>query len=259
MKTIRIIFVITVSVLLTGNLTAQSKDRMFNLKDLRKLVGISSPKISPDGSRIAFIKSVPDWEKDKNKQEIDLVNIKEKSLRCLTFHRKDISKLAWSPDGNNLSFISEDSSTKKPQIYIMPMNGGDAVCLTNSKTGVSEYTWSPDGKKIAYVAQDTIPNPKEIKHHEDAFKVTDNNYMVRKVLQPWHLWIIPAGGKGKAKQLIKGSVSLCTDQETISPLVWSPDGKSIHLSILSGCLGRKFLAFNNFGNRYRRGRNENLN
>ncbi len=205
---------------------AQSTGKPFRLEDLRKIVSIASPKISPDGSRIAFIKSKPDWKTDKNNQEIDLVNIHEGTLRSLTYHREEISGLSWSPDGSRLAFISKDSSTKKPQIYIMPMNGGDPVMITESKTGVAEYTWSPDGKKIAYVAQDTIPNPKEIKHHEDAFKVTANNYMVREALQPWHLWIVPSEG-GKARQLTKGEQSLQTDQETISPLIWSPGGGSV--------------------------------
>ena len=106
------------------------------------------------------------------------------------------------------------------------MNGGDPVMITKSKTGVNEYAWSPDGKNIAFVAQDTIPNPKEIKHHEDAFRVTDNNFTARAVPQPWHLWIVPAKG-GKTKRLTQGTWSINTDQESISPLSWNPDGKSI--------------------------------
>ena len=213
-------------ILLFGTVMAQQAKNTFELKDLRKLVSISSPKISPDGSEIAFIKSKPDWKTDKDKQEINLVNINSGSIRSITYHRKEISGVSWSPDGKSLAFISEDSSTKKSQIYIMPMNGGDPVMITKSKTGVVEYTWSPDGEKIAFVAQDTIPNPKEIKHHEDAFKVTANNYMVRAALQPWHLWIVSSKG-GKAKQLTRGAQSLQTDQETISPLIWSPGGGSI--------------------------------
>lgn len=212
--------------LFSGIGTAQNVKQPFKLDDLRKLVGLSSPKISPDGKSIAVIVSRHDWEKDKSSQEIDLIKIKEGTFRSITYKREDLSHLSWSPDGSKLAFISKDADSKKSQIFIMPMDGGDPVCITKSKTGISEYTWSPNGEKIAFVAQDTVPNPKEIKHHEDAFQVTDNNYMVRAAVQPWHLWIVPAEG-GQAKQITKGSSSLCTDQETISPLVWSPDGKEI--------------------------------
>jgi len=222
-STTKTVFII---VLTAGIIFAQSNKKPFQLKDLRKLVNISDPQISPDGSRIAVIVSRPDWKEDKSKQEIELVNTTDESIRSLTYKREGISNLKWSPDGKSLAFISKESETKKPQIYIMPMNGGDPVCITESKTGVSEFTWSPDGNKIAFVAQDTVPNPKQIKHHEDAFQVTDNNYTVRAAVQPWHLWIVPAKG-GKAKQITKGSTSICTDQETISPVAWSPDGQSI--------------------------------
>jgi len=142
-------------------------------------------------------------EKDKAIQNIDLINSDGSSLRTLTYKREGISDLNWSPDGKSLGFISKDPETKKPQIFIMPMSGGDPVCITKSKTGIKEFTWSPNGKTIAFAAQDTVPNPKAIKHHEDAFKVDDNNFLVRAELQPWHLWIVPSAG-GKAKTINEG-------------------------------------------------------
>jgi len=221
----RIVFII-ISVLSTGIIYAQANKKPFQLDDLQKLVNLSEPKISPDGSRIAVIVSRADWKEDKSKQEIDLVNLADDSIRSITYKREDISHLSWSPDGNSLAFLAKEDETKKPQIYIMPMNGGDAICITVSKTGITEYAWSPDGQKIAFVAQDSVPNPKEIKHHEDAFQVTDNNYTIREAVQPWHLWMVSAKG-GDAKQLTKGPKSISTDQETISPIAWNPDGKSV--------------------------------
>ncbi len=205
---------------------SQENSGKLKLEDLRKIVDLSSPQISPDGKNIAVIISRPDWEKDSRKQEIDLVNTKNGSTRSITYNRESISNLRWSPDGNKLAFISKDTESKKTQIYVMPMNGGDPIKITESKSGVNEFSWSPGGSMIAFVAQDTIPNPEEIKHHEDAFKVTFNNYLVSKEVQPWHLWIVSSKG-GKAKRLTEGKFSLCTDQGSISPVEWSKDGKSI--------------------------------
>ncbi len=198
----------------------------FQLKDLRKLVRISSPQISPDGKQVVFIATRPDWKNDKSKQEIDLVEVANGALRKLTFQRKGLSMLRWSPDGKKLAFLSKDPATKKEQLFVMPMGGGDAVRVTDSKTGVDSYAWSPDGKQFAYIAQDTLPNPKAIKHHEDAFRVTDNNYMVRRAVQPWHLWVVSARG-GKARRLTKGTYSLGTDQGSMSAPAWTADGKNI--------------------------------
>ncbi len=226
MNSIVRIFIIMLLVSTTGVVSAQTKEHAFQLTDLRKLVNVSDPQVSSDGSRIAFIMSRADWEKDKRMPEIELVNIADGSIRSLTYKREGISNLHWSPDGSKLGFIAEDPDSKKAQIFIMPMNGGDPVRITDSKTGVEEFTWSPDGMKIAFVAQDTVPNPEAIKHHEDAFRVTDNNYTVRAELQPWHVWLVSSEG-GKAKRLTEGTWSLRSDQETMSPLAWTPDGKAI--------------------------------
>ncbi len=205
---------------------SQSTGKVFTLDDVRKIVRLSDPQISPDGGQIAVVVSRPDWESDKNKEEIDLVNVNDGSLRSITFERESISGLRWSPDGGRLAFISKSPDSEITQIYVMPMNGGDPVQITESKTGVKEFTWSPDGTKIAFVAQDTVPNPKAIKHNEDAFKVSYNNYLVRTEVQPWHLWIVPSKG-GKAEQLTKGEFSSCTDQESISPITWNNNGSMI--------------------------------
>ncbi len=203
-----------------------SAKKPFQLKDLKKLVRISSPRISPNGKQVALIATRPDWKNDKTKQEIDLVQVADGVLRKLTFQRKGLSTLRWSPDGKQLAFLAKDPKSKKAQLYIMPMNGGDAVRITNSKTGVDTYAWSPDGKQFAFIARDTIPNPKAIKHHEDAFRVTDNNYMARAEVQPWHLWVVTAKG-GKAKLLSNGNWSLGTDQGSMSAPAWTADGKAI--------------------------------
>ncbi len=226
MKSITFFNISLLILLISGEILPQSQTNPFQLTDLRKIVDVSDPRISPDGKQIAIIVSRYNWEKDSVEQQIDLVDASDSSVRSLTYHRSSISNISWSPDGNRLGFLAQDSKTEKPQIYIMPMMGGDPVKITDSETGVKEFTWSPDGRTIAFAAQDTIPNPKEIKHHEDAFRVTDNNFTVRAAVQPWHVWIVSAGG-GKAKRLTEGTFSISTDQETISPLAWSPEGKSI--------------------------------
>jgi dipeptidyl aminopeptidase/acylaminoacyl peptidase len=226
MKSFINIFMIFLALFNLQVLLAQVNSRSFQLKDVRKIVSLSEPQISPDGKEIAVIVTRRNWDKDSSLQEIDLVDAATGTYRSLTYNRKDISNPRWSPDGNSLAFISDDNETDKPQIFVMSMKGGDPIKITNSKTGVDEFSWSPDGNEIAFVAQDTVPNPKAIKHHEDAFQVTYNNYMVNTSLQPWHIWIINAKGKG-VKRLTEGTWSLKTDQESISPLAWSTDGKSI--------------------------------
>ncbi|MEJ2218364.1 MAG: S9 family peptidase [Gemmatimonadota bacterium] len=201
----------------------------FRLTDLRRLVRVGSPEISPDGKHIAMVVSRPDWKNDKSHRELDLVDVATGARRPLTYRRDGVSSPKWSPSGDRLAFLARDTATKKSQIWVLHMNGGDAIRLTDSKTGVSAYSWSPDGRAIAYVAQDTVPNPKAIKHHEDAFQITLNNYQVRAAVQPWHLWMIPAepADSAAAKRLTAGSWSLETVPGGAAAPAWSSDGKSV--------------------------------
>ncbi|MDE2195928.1 MAG: S9 family peptidase [Gammaproteobacteria bacterium] len=196
------------------------------MSDLQKLVSLSDPRISPDGTRIAVVVSTPDWKTDKAKQEIDLVDAATGARRALTWNRTGLSSPRWSPDGARLAFLAEDAETKKPQIFVLPMDGGDALRITDGKQGVAEFSWSPDGGRIAYLTQDPPANEKDIKAHNDVFQVTDGNFQLRAAVMPWHLWVVSAAG-GTAKRLTQGTFSLQTDQGGATPPVWSHDGKYI--------------------------------
>ncbi|OOG57239.1 S9 family peptidase [Rhodanobacter sp. C03] len=197
------------------------------LGDLQKIVSLGEPQISPDGKRIAVIVSTPDWKTDKSKQELDLVDVASGTRRMLTWKREGISSPRWSPDGTRLAFIADDAESKQGQLFVMPMDGGDALRITEIKRGVDSYSWSPDGTQIAFVSEDEPANAKAIKEHDDAFQVTDNHFLTRAALTPWHLWLVPSAGGG-AKRLTQGSYSLQTDQQDSAPEpAWSRDGRSI--------------------------------
>ncbi|MEJ7671243.1 MAG: hypothetical protein WKF59_00590 [Chitinophagaceae bacterium] len=52
------------------------------------------------------------------------------------------------PDGKQLAFVRTVDS--RPQIFILPMEGGEARQFTRNKNGASNPKWSPDGKNIVF-------------------------------------------------------------------------------------------------------------
>ncbi len=199
---------------------------VFRLDDLQKIVALSDPQISPNGKDIALTVSMPDWKTDKYRIEIDLVDVASGTRRTLVRNRENLSSPRWSPDGTRLAFLAEDTKTGAVQIFVMPMNGGDAACVTSSKQGVDDYSWSPDGKSIAFIAQDPPLNADAIKAHNKVFRVTDGHFLLTRDVAPWHLWVVPAGG-GEARRLTGGEFSLGTHPGGATTPVWSPDGKRI--------------------------------
>jgi len=68
----------------------------------------------------------------------------------------------WSPDGNQIAFISTRGGP--PQVYVSPVDGGEARPLTFLKRGVGGVPlWSPDGNQIAFTAsaKDEARDPRK--------------------------------------------------------------------------------------------------
>ncbi len=57
---------------------------------------------------------------------------------------------AFSPDGQQLAFLSKRSGTK--QIWVMPVNGGEPRQATFLKHAVEEFRWRPDSRGFIYIA-----------------------------------------------------------------------------------------------------------
>ena len=225
------------AVLLVGVPLASAAATPFQLDDLRKLVKLSDPQLAPDGREVVVLVSTPDWKTDKNKSEIDLVDVATGARRVLVHDREDLSMPRWSADGTRLAFLAKDPATRQDQVYVLPMNGGDAVRVTDNKQGVDTYAWSPDGTRIAFVAQDPPLNEAAIKAHDKAFEITDGNFLLTKDPAPWQLWVVASSG-GNATQLTHGTFSLNTVQggvnAGVTPPAWSRDGKRIAFTRFPG-------------------------
>jgi dipeptidyl aminopeptidase/acylaminoacyl peptidase len=211
------------AVLALASASAPNLAAGLSFADLPKLVALSAPQISPDGRSIVVVVRRADYEHDRNERALDVVDVATGRHCALTVWRKGVSSPAWSPEGDRLAFLADVDD--KSQIFVMPVNGGDAARVTNAPEGVEQFAWRPDGSAFAYVAVDEAPKGKGADQYRDAFKVANNDYLTRRAARPGHIYLVDATG-GRPRRLTRGAWSVLVG-ESSSTLSWSHDGKTI--------------------------------
>lgn len=189
--------------------------------DLFKLKILQGGSLSPDGKKVVYVVSHIEKQGEEEKEvfALWLMSLDTKETRQLTNGRSVDNNPRWSPDGKGIAFVSARGGA--PQIYLLPMRGGEARQLTNMKQGVGGGPlWSPDGKRIAFTAGpafDTPPDPGKPYRWKRKVYRFDGMGNLDTVVQ--NIYVIDVDG-GEPQQLTD-------DGYMNAPLSWSPDGSEI--------------------------------
>ncbi|MBI4641156.1 MAG: S9 family peptidase [Candidatus Tectomicrobia bacterium] len=143
--------------------------------------GVAEPSWSPDGQRIAFLvtdtkdesaqkdpKNAPIQVIDRLRYRFDgrgyingryqhiwTIDAKGGQPKQLTFGEQDDLMPAWSPDGDEIAFVSNRADEKAifshSDLWVVSSEGGDSRRLTSTTEVALAPSWSPDGTQIAYI------------------------------------------------------------------------------------------------------------
>ena len=197
-------------------------------EDVYELTGVSDPRLSPDGSTVAFVV----WGIDKGSGDYTssiwlTAADGSQSPRRFTAGTKRDGAPRWSADGSRLAFISNRDKDES-QLYVIPVEGGEARRLTDFDESVTDVAWSRDGTQLVCVARVRDEAYKEEDEKKRAprritrlqFKLDNEGWTFDR---PTHLFVVPADGSSQPVQITKG------DFEHGGP-AWSPDGSQIAFS-----------------------------
>ncbi|HKW44958.1 MAG TPA: hypothetical protein VJN22_04815, partial [Candidatus Eremiobacteraceae bacterium] len=224
------VIVAVIFISLAATMPVAALARPFILNDLKTLVDIQEPQISPDGSGIAVVVIRPNFASDTYDTTLELIDIAKHSRRALTHGRDGIGFPRWSPDGTRIAFIAQTGgNASSAQVFVATMAGGDPKQVTNAANDVQQFDWSPDGKVIAYAAADEPANKAAVAMHDDAFTVGNNDFLQTAAPTPNQIWLTAADGSWHRRLTSgpRGLPNTSTTYATESVLHWTPDGKHL--------------------------------
>ena len=217
-----------------ANLHAQlargSSDK-FEPLDVFEIEWASDPQISPDGTKIVYVRNFMDIMKDRYRSNLWTINTDGTDHRALTTGTVNHVAPRWSPDGKRILYTSSESGS--PQLWVRWLDSGQSAMLTRLARAPRQASWSPDGKQIAFVMsvdEETKPlaampkAPEGAEWAKPARVIESVNYRSDGggYLEPVfaQLFVISAEG-GTPRQLTRGSFHHSGRPE------WTADGRSI--------------------------------
>ncbi|MGB3625832.1 MAG: S9 family peptidase [Henriciella sp.] len=134
----------------TGAMAQETEDtsQRFTAERVFDIEYATSPQISPDGSKIVYVRHSMDKLKDQDRGDLWIIDVKSGNQRPLVTGGASASSPVWSPDGSKLLYSS--SNDGKPELRLLYLDSGDSFSLAQLEQGAAGAKWSPNGDLIAF-------------------------------------------------------------------------------------------------------------
>jgi dipeptidyl aminopeptidase/acylaminoacyl peptidase len=176
---------------------------------------------SPDGKLVAYTQSraVIETEKSEIDTQIFVAAADGSQRTQLTRGEKSATAPEFSPDSRYVYFSSERSG--KPNLWRIPVDGGEAEMLTDWKGEIGAFHISPDGKWVAFAGMEPRADEEQAKKEKRDFRVIDENP------KNHSLWIVAAEPDAESHSQGKRTPRHLDTPGHLTDFDWAPDSRAI--------------------------------
>jgi dipeptidyl aminopeptidase/acylaminoacyl peptidase len=207
-----------------------------SIVDLLSVPRLADPELSPDGRDVVFTKNEADWKSGKRISHVWRVRADGNSAPIqLTNGAEGETDPRWSPDGKTIAFTTKRGDDEFAQIYLLPVDGGEARRLTTHASAVSNISWAPDGSALYFSAPEAKTDSEK-----SSEKNKDDVYAYDEHFKHTHLWKVRVSGAaergdGAAAERARGAGTAGLNNESritsgdfsVTSYTLSDDGRKI--------------------------------
>ncbi len=214
---------VTALCLLVAVRSAPAEPRGMTPFDVARLESHTAAEISPDGTRVAVVRSVPrpllTGDDGPAWAELYLLDVDSGQLRPFVTGEVNVSRVSWLPDGSAVAFLAERGGDEHRCLYAIPVDGGEArrvVCLGDD---IRDYAFSPDGRRVAAIAAEP-----EAEERAELDSEGFDQVVVEEELRPRRVWIVDVGVTDAEPRALPLDGSA-------SRVRWSPTGEELAVAV----------------------------